>query len=184
MIVSPPIHYFRIWRITFTMLRAHFGQLMTITLLLAAPFFLINGIANAHHMMTLGEAAMTGNEIPIEQMRLLWGSLVLADSTSFIALAATGWVMLTIVCDWSTDRQKMTAALRRELPRLARSIAFWIFAVAQLFIFALINTPDGRFKLSGMALLATGMLLLLTPVMARQFFPPWLPVSSPLSLFY
>jgi hypothetical protein len=40
------------------------------------------------------------------------------------------------------------------------SLWFWLFAVMQFIFFAMISLPDGRFKLSGMALVAVSILML------------------------
>jgi hypothetical protein len=150
--------YFRIWRSAFRILGRHGGLLLWATLLFAAPFFALNGLINANHMMTLGGAAMAGEEIPLEEMRLLWGSLVLGDSLAFIMLTIAALLILTWPCD--IDRPAFKRHLRREVPRLLLNPWFWLFALVQIVLFAMINTPDGRFKLSGMALVAVSILML------------------------
>jgi hypothetical protein len=156
--IEPRLAYFSIWRAAFSILRGHAGQLLWATLLLAAPFFAINGAISANHMMTLGGAAMTGNEISLDEMRLLWGSTVIGDSIVFVMLAVTGLFMLAPV--GSDSRPSVGQQARRTLPKLLSGFRFWLFTVAQIVFFAMINTPDGRFKLSGMALAAASVLIL------------------------
>jgi hypothetical protein len=154
----PRANYFRIWQATFAALLRDRVPLFRVTLLLAGPFFILDGLVSANHMMTLGGAMMTGSDIPLEQMRLLWGSTVLADSLAFSMLC--GAAVILFRCMAAQRPASTRVLLRREIPALLGSWRFWLFALFQFMVFAFINTPDGRFKLPGMALAALGAFLL------------------------
>lgn len=158
MSIEPTLNYFSIWQAAFRILHRHAGLIICTTLLVAGPFFVINGLVNANHMMWLGGAAMTGSEIPLDEMRLLWGSVVGGDSLAFIALAIAGLLLLKHL--HNPQQTGFGRHVRVELPRLLGSAWFWLFVALQIVFFAMINTPDGRFKLSGMALFAGSVLML------------------------
>jgi hypothetical protein len=102
---------------------------------------------------------MMGTEISGEQMRILWGSQVGGDSMASIALATAVLLVLKYLTGQRGDSFARHA--RNELPRLVCSAGFWLFAVAQVLVFIMINSPDGRLKIAGMALLGCSVLLLL-----------------------
>lgn len=157
--IEPAPKYFSIWRGAFRLLASHRGLLLCATLCLAAPFFILTGLASARHIMTLGGAAMMGTDIPDTQMRMLWGGVVGADSLASIALCTAVLLAMRFAALGSGESYLQYAL--RELPQLLRRAGFWAFAFAQLVIFAMINSPDGRFKLLGMTLLGASVLLLL-----------------------
>lgn len=158
--IEPKPNYFSIWRATFNLFRRHAGLLMWTTLFMAVPFFILNGLANARHIMTLGGASMMGTEISGEQMRMLWGSLVGGDSLVSIALSLT--VLLVLKYLTGQPGEGFARHARNELPRLFRSAGFWLFVIAQVLVFVMINSPDGRLKIAGMALLGCSVLLWLS----------------------
>lgn len=157
--IQPAPNYFSIWRATFSLLRRHASLLMWATLFVAMPFFVLNGLASARHIMTLGGASMMGTEISGEQMRILWGSQVGGDSLASIALATA--VLLVLKYLTGPYEDSFARYARNELRRLFLSAGFWLFAVAQVLVFIMINSPDGRLKIAGMALLGCSVLLLL-----------------------
>jgi len=135
-----------------------FGLLILVTLFLVAPFFILNAMLHAHHMMTLGSAGLTQTEIPLEQMRVLWLSLVLGDTLSFISLSAAALIVFSHVN--SESRSGFIRHSFEQLVRLLLNIRFWLFAIAQVIIFAMINSPSGSQKIIGMLLFGGSVLLL------------------------
>lgn len=158
--MEPKPNYFSIWRTTFHLLRRHAGLLTVATLVIAVPFFILNALANARQIMTLGGASMMGVEVPDEQMRVLWGSMVGADSLASIALSVAIFLVLKYLKD--QPAAGFTRHARSELPLLFRKPGFWLFAGIQVLVFAMINAPDGRLKIGGMGLLACSVLRLLS----------------------
>ncbi|OGB21527.1 MAG: hypothetical protein A3I66_00115 [Burkholderiales bacterium RIFCSPLOWO2_02_FULL_57_36] len=158
--IQPKPNYFSIWRSTFSLFRRHAGLLAWATLLMVVPFFILNGLASARHMMTIGGANMMGTEVPGEQMRILWGGLVGGDSLASIALSIT----ILLILKYLTARPDggFTQHARKELPRLFFSAGFWLFVIAQVLVFAMINSPDGRLKILGLVLLGCSVLILLS----------------------
>ncbi|MES2073156.1 MAG: hypothetical protein V4488_22575 [Pseudomonadota bacterium] len=152
-------NYFSIWRTTFSLFRQQARLLTAATAWVALPFFMLNAVANARQMMTLGGASMMGMEVPEEQMRLLWASMVGSDSLASIALS----MVVFLVLKYLTGHVEagFIRHARQQLPRLLRNSGFWLFACAQVLVFSLINSPDGRLKMCGMALLGCSVLLLL-----------------------
>jgi hypothetical protein len=135
-----------------------FGLLLLSTLLLAVPFLILNAMIHAHHMMTLGSAGLTQTEIPLEQMRVLWLSLVAGDTISFLAVTIASLIIFTYAC-----KAQQGGFIRHSLMQLVQlvvNIRFWIFAIAQVIIFALINSPDTPYKMIGMLLFGCSVLLL------------------------
>jgi hypothetical protein len=149
------------------------GLLLMTTLIIAAPFFLVNACLHAHHMMTLGSAGLTQTEIPAEQMRVLWLSLVLGDILAFMSLAVATVITFNVMRSGGTNGLMKQMFL--ELLRLLTTIRFWLFAAAQIIIFAIINLPSGAQKLTGMLLFGLSIFLLLrfqkrtTSVHAQNF---------------
>jgi hypothetical protein len=151
--------YFRIWMAVFRLFRSHFGLLLMAMLFLASPSFILNGLLHAHDMMTKGSAALTQSEIPVEQLRVLWLSLVCGDVLGFVALA-----VFTLVIFKYLHREGPTGFTRSALKTLGQlgiSLSFWLFFVVQIVVFAMINSPDGGAKIGGMLLYAVSILLLL-----------------------
>lgn len=137
----------------------HIRLLLMSTLLLAAPFFILNGLLHAHDMMTKGSAGITQTEIPLDQLRVLWLSLVLGDTLSFIALAISTLMIFKYLC--SEQQTGFVRHVLRELGQLGRSLWFWLFVIVQVIVFVMINSPDGRFKIGGMLMFVCSVLLLL-----------------------
>jgi hypothetical protein len=153
--ISPKPAFFSIWMATIRVFFRRIGPLLGFTLAVAAPFFLINGGLHAHHMMTLGGASLNQIEIPADQMRMLWLSLALGDAVSFVALALVALLMaMRLVSD-------KPIAVLQVLGRALRSISFWLFALGQIVVFALVNSGDGRLKIGGMVLYALSVLFFL-----------------------
>jgi len=134
-----------------------FGLLMLTTLFLAAPFFILNAMLHAHHMMTLGSAGLTQTEIPLEQMRVLWLSLVFGDTISFISFSIATLIIFSYAGE---PRNGFIRHAFEQLVRLFLNIRFWLFAIAQIIIFAMINSPSGPQKIIGMLLFGCSVFLL------------------------
>jgi hypothetical protein len=157
--IEPKLNYFSIWGATFRLFRRHFRMLLAM-LLLAAPFFILAGLANAYQMMAFGSAAMSGAELPPETMRLLWLALVGGDSLAFIALAIGTLVLYKSLS--GAQATSFRAQLREQFPRIVKSGSFWIFVVLQIVAFGMINSPQGPYKLSGMVVFAISVLWFLS----------------------
>jgi hypothetical protein len=157
--IDPKPNYFSIWRASFSLFRRHAGLLISATLCMAAPFFLLNGLASARHIMALGGAAMMGIEIPDDQMQVLWGGLVGGDTLVSVALAVT----ILLLFKYLTARPAGGFArhVRTQLPPLFCTAGFWLFAIAQILVSGMIHSSDGRLKILGMLLLGCSVLILL-----------------------
>ena len=158
--IEPKTNYFSIWGSTLSLFRRHAGLLAWATLLMAVPFFILNGLASARHIMTLGGASITGTEISDPQMRILWGGLVGGDS--LVSIALTVAVLLILKYLTASPEGGFARHVRNQLPRLFLSLGFWLFVIAQIVVFAMINSPDGRLKIAGLVLLGCSVLILLS----------------------
>ncbi|CAN5398583.1 hypothetical protein BH11PSE11_BH11PSE11_14320 [soil metagenome] len=156
--IKPELAYFSVWMAVFRLFCRQLGRMLGFTLLIAAPFFILNAIVHAHHMMTLGSAGLTQTEIPVEQMRVLWLSLVLGDTLAFVTLSISTFILLKHI--WGTEHRSIIRLALRELGQLLCSLRFWPFVLVQLFVFILINSPSGDLKIGGMLLFGASVLML------------------------
>ncbi|HTD03232.1 hypothetical protein [Undibacterium sp.] len=157
--IEPKPNYFSIWRAAFSLFRQHAGLLTGATLCIAAPFFVLSALASARQMMTLGGASMMGVEIPNDQLRVLWGSMVGGEALASIALSTAVFLILKYLTGQS--KAGFFRHARNELPLLFRNGGFWRFAFTQVLVFGMINSADGRLKLLGTALFGVSVLILL-----------------------
>ncbi len=160
MSIETSLNYFDIWRTTFKLFRQQTGLLAAASAFIALPFFILNGVANAHQMMTLGGASMMGFEISSKQMRVLWCSTVGGESLASIALGIGVFLVLKYLT--SQAGGGFIRYARNELPRLFRDRGFWLFTVVQVLVCMMLSSADGRVKILGMLLFGCNVLLLLT----------------------
>lgn len=153
MSIEPKLGYFSIWWSSFRLFRGYFGLMLWATLVVAGLFFVVGGLANAENMITLGFAAMRGSYIPPEQLLTLWLVLVGGDALALLALTVAFLMVAKYVR--TKPQSGFLQFSKRELPRLFKSVSFWLAALFQVISVAMIDAFATGPEFSGAIVSAT-----------------------------
>lgn len=160
MSADPRLNYASILLASVRIFRARGWRPLWAALAVAAPFLLLNALVNANHTLAYGLAAQQGRWLEPGEMRALWLSVTAGDFLAFLALTVAMVVVAASLRGPAADGglRQIVRALRR----LLRSPSFWLVAPLQAGFFLMINTPDGRLKLTGMVFFAASVLFLVS----------------------